>query len=180
MRTITITKNLYTIEELTGVNRENALDSVSRQRMEDFIEFHAEELRTSMQEAAERFGMTLRECNISLFDRSMVIVDPTGLPDDNEQLEDLAKWINVNTDDGTNGACPFTGVFYDCYFFDYFAHNGLAKPDTLREDVTRAIAYMLKYAVKDAEESILDDTQCVEYAMENELEFLEDGTIFNG
>ncbi len=180
MRTITTITHVYTIDELTGVNKQNALEAVARQRTEDFMEFHSEELRKSMQKAAERFNVELSDWSFGLFNRSYVTVDMTGFPTDEEEIKELVTWLNDHVDDGTNGDCPFTGVCYDSYFFDYFAHAGFATPDTVRNDIPRAITYMLRNALNDEENSILNDKDNEQYAIETELEFREDGTIFNG
>ncbi|PAE24057.1 hypothetical protein [Bacillus sp. 7894-2] len=178
MRKIKIEFNVYKLNELTGINYRNAIDEISRARAEEWQEFDAEELLTSMRKAAEHFGMRVIDSSVNLFDSSHVLVDREGF--DDEQAEHASQWINERYEDGVNGHCPFTGVHFDCYFFDVFKAQGGAKPETVKQDIVRAITFMLEECVNNAEQSINDDEDSLEYADMHELEFYDDGRIYNG
>lgn len=178
MRTITTVTNIYTIDELAGVNRQTALESVAREREETWMEFDSHELVESAKKAAEYYGARVVNWSIGLFSNSSVQVDLDGLELEDARL--LATSINDMTEDGSAGTCPFTGTHFDCYFFDYFKEAGPTNPRAVRRDIGKAIFHMVRKAVQDEEESILSEATNKEYAEDMELEFLEDGTIYYG
>ena len=178
MRTIVKTIEVYELNELKGVNYRNAVESVSRQASEFWTEFESFELLESMKKSAEHFGMQVTNYSIGLFDRSYVKVE-TGCFDE-EQAEYAVKWIADNYEAGADGTCPFTGVYFDSYFFDYFVKNGVPTEDNVKDEIVRAIGYMLETAVDNAENDMMDDGYMLDYASNNELSFLSDGAIFHG
>jgi hypothetical protein len=179
MRTVTTVTNLYTIEELGCANRTTALEAVARMREEDFNEFHSYDLVKSMTEAAEHFSMAITDYSIGLFDRSHVTVDTYHYMDlDNAEKNELVAWLNDNIEEGAKGSCPFTGVHYDCFFFDYFKKNGPTSYNTIHRDVPKAIVYMMEHVIDLEENSILDDKENEEYAKALDYEFRSDGTYY--
>jgi hypothetical protein len=179
MRTVTTVTNVYTIEELGCANRTTALESVARMREEEFNEFGTAELVHSLEKAAEFFHMEITEGEVYIFHNSYVAIDTEGyegLP--NAEKNHLVKRLNENIEKGSDGSCPFTGVHYDCYFFDYFKEKGPTSYNTIHKDVPKALVYMLEKAVEGEETLILSGEDNEQYAKENELEFRADGTIY--
>ncbi len=178
MKTIVKTFEVFELSELKGVNYRNALDAVSRQASEDWAEFESYELLESLKESAEHFGMKVTDYSIGLYDRSYVKVE-TGYFEE-EQAEHAVQWIADNYKEGADGTCPFTGVYFDCFFFDYFVKNGVPTEDNVKDEIVRAIGYMLETAVDNAEKDMMDDDSLLDYAISNELSFLSDGAIYHG
>lgn len=177
MRKVVVEYNVCKLEELTGINYRNAIDTVSRLIIEEWNEFDSVALLDSMKGAAERFGLKVTKWSIGLFDRNHVTLNG-GLFDE-ERATYVAKWINDNLEEGAEGSCPFTGVHFDSYFFDYFKENGVDE-DNVKSDIVKAITYMLETCVDNAEKYAIDDESALEYAEANKLEFLEDGRLYNG
>lgn len=175
-RTVTKVETIYQVNELTGVNYRNALDSVSRLRTEFWGEFNGAELVASMEKASEYFGMRVYDYQVSLFSRSYIEIDTEGF--DDEQSPYAVEWLEHNLQAGMDGSCPFTGVYYDCFFFDYFKDNGIPTTKTVKREIVRAIMYMMKAAISNEENSILSDDDTLDHIVANELEFLGDGTIY--
>lgn len=175
-RTITKVETIYKMNELAGVNYRNAIDSVSRLRMEFWGEFNGSELVDSMKKAAEHFGMRLDDYQVGLFTRSYVEVDTLGF--DDEQSPYAVEWLEHNLPAGVDGSCPFTGVYYDAYFFDYFKDNGIPTAKTVKREIVKAIMHMMKAAISTEENSILSDEDTLEHIEANEYEFHGDGTIY--
>lgn len=175
MRTVTQSYEVYKLNELKGVNYRNAIEAVSRQRTEDWIELESHDLVRAMEEAADYFGLRVTDYSIGLFDRSYVSVD-RGY-EDKEREAEMVEYLEAYVPKGTDGLCPFTGVYFDGYFFDYFKEYGIPTTEDVREEIAKAIAYMLERSIDDAERSILDDDYSLTYADEEELEFHEDGAI---
>jgi hypothetical protein len=132
MRTITNVYNVYTIEELTGVNRTAALESVARQREEEFKEFGIESLRSQLEFVACGLGANVTSLRVQPFGRSS---------------------IEIEMKPGANRT---------------------------HEEAIRGLTWVLQREVVFAESDILSDGQNEQYAKDNELEFCEDGTIYNG
>lgn len=181
MRTIVNTIEVFKIEELTGVNRRNALEATSRQAHELWVEIESHDLIESMSKAAEHFGLRVIDYSVGLFSRSYVKID-TGYFDE-EQAEYAVEWINENHKDGREGSCPFTGVDYDCYFFDYFGDAdmelGLTE-ENVQEHIVRAIVHMLEKAVYNAEADVTNDDYLLDCIAGEEYEFTSDGEIYRG
>lgn len=180
-RTVVKTVEVFKVTELNGVNYRNALESASRQRMEDWGEFSSSELLTSMQKAAEYFGLEVVDWSIGIFDRSWIKIDSDRF--DDEQAPFAVEWLRENLKAGQDGSCPFTGVYYDGYFFDYFKDHEMPTgddPEKVKRVLTKAIIRMMTLAIGDAENSLLSDEDTLEYIDGQELEFTGDGEVFYG
>lgn len=178
MRTITQTFEVYSIGELDGINRRNAITATSNLRVEAWQEFESGELLQSMQRAAQYFGMGLTDWSFGLFSKSFVQVDSSLF--DDEQAPYALEWVKENHKEGREGSCPFTGHHFDCSFFDFFGDKVESTEKTIKRDIVRAIIYMMEHVIDFTEADILDDEACETYAEEQGLEFFKDGTIFHG
>ncbi|WP_079516536.1 hypothetical protein [Rossellomorea marisflavi] len=182
-RTITRTYKVSSLEGLRGPNRQAALSAVARQREEEFNEFHSEELLNTLQAIALKFGALLKTWSFGLFSRSHVVVDTETM---SEQVREQAvMWLNEHITyrrgelpEGCE--CPFTGVYYDEYFFDMLTQEEVLTVDNVGSIIARGIAFTLNRAITTEEESIISQEENERYALDMGLEFLEDGSIYHG
>jgi hypothetical protein len=180
MRKVTYTFDIYTLEELTGPNKRAALDAMGRDMTEQWNEFTSNEVLQTMNAIAHHFGMKLEKWCFGLFNGrngNTFKIDTGGF--DEDEVDSLIEWIERNLEEGVNGSCPFTGVGFDCLFFDYFKKAGIER-DTLKRDIIRAIAYVMEKAVENGENEVLSDTSIMEYASNMMFEFHKDGRIYQG
>jgi hypothetical protein len=180
MRKVTYTFDIYTLEELTGSNRRAALDAMGRDMTEQWNEFTRDEVGQTMEAVAHHFGMKLDSMCFGLFNGkngNTFKIDTGGFNED--EVDSLIEWLDNNLQDGQNGSCPFTGVGFDCLFFDYFKKAGIER-DTLKRDIVRAIAYVMEKAVEMGENEVLSDVSIIEYASTMNFEFHKDGKIYHG
>jgi hypothetical protein len=178
MRKVTYTFNICRLDELTGLNRRSAMDSVGRQMAEEWNEFTSEELLASMKAVAKHFGMKVANWSMGLFSHGNSLkIDTDGF--DDEDVLGVCEWLSENLKGGVEGSCPFTGTYHDCLFFDAMKKNGF-EPATLKRDIVRAISYMLEKSIENAENEILNDDDVLRYSAMSELEFHEDGRIYHG
>lgn len=177
---------IFTINELENASNSgyhNALTNISQRRQEDFTDSYSYEVVSTLEKITEKFHMTLRDYSIGLFSHSYVRIDTDYYMDlDNESKNELVDWLNDNMEEGKKGSCPFTGVIYDCYFFDEVINlvgfDGVTY-NNLHSVVPQAMANALKSIINDEENTVLDDKYNHEYAEEMDLEFTENGEIFN-
>lgn len=179
MREVVTTTKVYDIEELGHYSKERALRLVAERRHEDFMDFNSNELIESLREAGKHFYVDISNWSFGLFSTNVLRTNNTELVAlDDEEKTELVEWLNDNIKSGSDGSCPFTGVCYDCYFFDYFKENGETSLETIDRDIGRALWYALNQAISDEEDSILDDEYNTTYAREMELEFTEEGGLY--
>lgn len=174
-----IETKVFTIDELHG----EALAEATRQAAEKYQNIHADisisEIVESARKAAEFFGMKLTDWSVGYYDRNYVQVDIDGyMSKTNDEKNDLVRWLNDNYEAGADGTCPFTGVIYDCYFFDYIKESGGVTYNNLHKIVPEAIDYLVEKSVRDEEAMIENVEYMREYASESGWEFTEYGDFY--
>lgn len=176
MRTIEF--NVFTINELKG----EALTEATRQAANKYAECNDHsfsEIIESAKKAAEFFGMNLNDWSVGYYNHNFANVDIDGYMDkSNDDKNELVRWLNDNYVEGADGTCPFTGVIYDCYFFDYIKETGGVTYNNLHKIVPEAIEYLVCKAASDEEKTIEDETCMQEYAGEMSWEFTEEGDFY--
>ncbi|MDW2886680.1 hypothetical protein [Exiguobacterium artemiae] len=69
-----------------------------------------------------------------------------------------------------------TGVYTDCYFFDYFEEKGDTSAASLEQDITRAVCFGLKKFIHDMSTDLSTEGMLVEYGRDHHLlYFTKDG-----
>lgn len=176
---------LYTIEELkkldTGAYNE-AIESIRYVRETDFYDFEVREILDTIKKVAEFFHMELTHYDIQLWGPSYVYINVSNYYALSEgKKQELSKWLQESLQEGMDGSCPFTGVVYDCYFFDKVDKliNGLGVDITnLDRLVPEALEEAVNQIVNDYERDTLNNESNEQYAIDNGLEFYENGVLF--
>lgn len=181
MRTITTTTNVFEIAELTGSSLQNAIDQIQARRTENAAEHTTEEFMESAKLFAEKFGFKISNWSVGFFDyNNFLTVDTDDYSNlTNEDKNDLVKLMNDTYKEETDGQCSLTGVYTDCYFFDYFKEKRGTSYNTFHKDVPAAMKAALKAFVSDQEQDLTDNEYAQQYANDMEMEFLQDGSIFH-
>ena len=177
-RTIVKTFEVFEMKELSGIARKNAIEATSRQAQDFWGSHEAYELVRSMEKAANTFGLKITSYSLGLFDSAEVVLDSSLF--DQEQAEYAIEWIREHYKKGQDGSNPFTGCYFDCYFFDFFGDELESTPDTILEDIESAIGFMLERAIDSAETDMLDEAYMADYARDNDFEFTADGDLYHG
>ncbi len=181
MRTITTNTNVFEIAELTGSALEKAVNQIQERRTEDAVEHNIEEFLQSAKKFAGKFGFEITDWSIGFFDygNSLTVDKDQYFELTNDDKNRLVKLMNDTYKDETDGECSLTGVYTDCYFFDYFKEKKGTSYNTFHKDVPAAIEAALKAFVSDQENDLTDDKYAQQYANDMEMEFLQDGSIFH-
>lgn len=173
-----IETKVFTIDELEG----EALTEAIKQVAEKYLIYNDHilgEIVESAQKAAEFFHMKLVDWSVGYYNRNYATVEIDEYMDlTNEEKNELVAWLNENYEEGSKGKCPFTGVMYDCYFFDYIKECGGVTYNNLHKIVPEAIDYLVCKAMEDEENTVANDDYMFEYAYELGWEFYEDGTFY--
>lgn len=181
MRTITTTTNVFEITELKGSALENAINKIQTRQTENAVEHNTEEFMESARNFAEKFGFTITNWSVGFFDyNNFLTVDSDQYFElTNEDKNDLVKLMNETYKEETDGQCSLTGVYTDCYFFDYFKEKKGTSYNTFHKDIPAAMQAALKQFVSDQEQDLTNDEYAKQYANDMEMEFYEDGSIFH-
>lgn len=177
MKTITKQFNVYSLEELKAVDieaYEDAMENVREAYTDTQIDFFYQDMEETMKEFAKVFNISLTDYSLGVYHNSYVNVNIDDYMDlDNGDKKDLVKKANHLQ----NEDCPFTGVCTDEYITDYFKENEVTYNDLHKhlEDVLHVAA---RNFVNDLEDELEDDTNILDYAIEEDTEFLEDGSIY--
>lgn len=181
MRTIEKVFNVYTIDELTETAKEKALETMSEWYADDFANHYSEEFLKSAEAFAAKFNMKVTDWSIGLYDRNYITVDTQGYFElTNEERNALVKELNESFESESDGVCSLTGVYTDCYFFDYFTANGKTSYNSIHKDIVEAVDFALRVFVSQEEENSRNEETLKELANRNEREFYENGTVYNG
>lgn len=169
MKTITIQKNIYEFEELSKEAQEKALERIKKELKETEIElFLQEEMEEKAKELLqETFGDKARfkACYYSLSycqgDGAMIEFD----------LETPAEVVKIRQH----------GYYYHEYSFsiDYYTDETAGKYEELKEKIIKMNQKLSKFGY-DFIEYDLTLSDVLEHIRENGIEFLEDGTTYNG
>ena len=181
MRTITTTTDVFEITELTGSALENAINYIQEQRTDDAVELYTKEFLKSAKAFAKKFGFSITDWSIGFFHyNNFLTVDSDQYFElTNEDKNGLVKLVNDTYKEETDGKCSLTGVYTDCYFFDYFKEKKGTSYNTFHKDIPAAMQAALKAFVSDQENDLTDDKYAQQYANDMEIEFLQDGSIFH-
>lgn len=176
-----ITKTLYTIDELPEPAKRQAFSAVSERYAEDFVDFYSVEFLDSAKAFAERFGMEVTDWSLDLYGPSHVTVSPGGYFHlSNGERNALVTGLNESYLDESHGTCSLTGVYTDCFFFDYFVKNGKTSYNTLHKDVLAAVEFAVNAWMHDERTNVSDKEVLTGLANTREIEFYEDGTVYEG
>lgn len=181
MRAITTTTNVFEITELKGSALENALNQIQTRRTESAMELYTEDFLTSAKTFAYKFGFEISNWSIGFFDgdNSLLVDSDKYFELTNNEKNKLVKLMNDTYKEEADGKCSLTGVYTDCYFFDYFKEKKGTSYNTFHKDVYSAINAALKQFVSDQEQDLTNDKYTQQYASDMEMEFYEDGSIFH-
>lgn len=179
MRTVTYTKNYYTIDELTGNAREEALRQISDKWSNDIMEIDFYDLLESIKSFLNIFKLSVTDYEVSLFFPSFIYDDveyyrERESSEINADVQSLNKLL-LNTDD-----CTLTGVYTDFYIFDYFRKNKISKVtyNNIHKHLSNISEFALTEFLKDNEENLTTEKHLKDYAYTYDLEFDEDGEIY--
>lgn len=181
MRTITTTTNVFEITGLTGSALEKAINQIQERRTDDAVELYTEEFLKSARNFAEKFGFTITNWSVGFFDYNnfLTVNSDQYFELTNEDKNDLVKLMNDTYKEESDGECSLTGVYTDCYFFDYFKEKKGTSYNTFHKDIPAAMQAALKQFVSDQEQDLTNDEYAKQYANDMEMEFLQDGSIFH-
>ena len=173
-----IETTVYNIDELTGEARNVAISELSEVYSRFVTDLDIPELIQSIGKAGDAFGHALTDYSVGIYAHSYIEVSSDYW--DDMDTEDQQAFINIlkeSAEDGRSGSCPFTGVYYDCFFFDYFKGIGLTV-DNFSYHVINAMDYMKTEGVKSIGSEIESVEVLEDFAEVNGYEFTENGNIF--
>ena len=73
--------------------------------------------------------------------------------------------------------CSFTGVTTDLYITDYFKENEVTY-NNLHKHLEDVLHVAVRNFMNDLEDELEDDTNILDYAVNEDMEFLKDGSIY--
>lgn len=204
MKTITITKNVYSFDELSDEAKENVLDNF---RNNSFLLAWQDENENTVKAIANKFGWTYSAysydgiCYSVEYDmddedaamlsgkRAMAYIQNNFI---NRAMAPKTFWLNnVLYCDGrknwtrkskinfTIDDCPFTGYCMDCCFSEAWKEwkDSFCAKSTVQDFIDLVAEKLSKDWTADNEYQLSDEglTEMIEA---NDYEFLEDGTLF--
>lgn len=184
MRKETKEFTIYTIDELTGEARNHAIKDVQEDKLHAFNEYTSEEFATSVSKFLEKFGCSHGDMYLDVYNHGQSYIEvltDNYFEQTNQERNELVKWLNDNIQAGSDGSCPFTGVFTDCYLFDYFIKEDRGTSyNTLHKDIREAVDYALQAFLDSELENITDESECERYANDMGFEYLSNGERYIG
>lgn len=173
----TVETKVYNFDELTDGAKIEALAKIREQYD---TTFNMEEVLSTLEKAAEHFSMRVMDYGIGTYNRNFIEIDTEGYMNlTNADKNELVNWLNENIQSGSDGSCLFTGVIYDCFFFDYFMNDGVEVTfNNLHNEVVNGINYAMEKGVESIENEFEDDEYIASFIEANEYEFTEDGQLF--
>lgn len=180
MKTITQTFNIYEITELEEEAKKEAIEQSRNQFQEMVSDFYYDEMLSTFKEVAKNLNINIVSWSIGCFNPNIYInLDITDYMElSNTEKNKLVDKVNqfIKSDDD----CPFTGVYTDCYFNDYFIKNNINKVtyNNLHKHITESFDWVLSKYINDIENNILNDDLMIEYSQDNNFMFLENGKIY--
>ena len=177
MKTIKKQFNVYSLEELKALDTEAyevAIQNVREDYTENQITFFYQDMEETMQEFAKVFNISLTDYSFTIYHNSYVNVNIDDYMDlDNGDKKDLVKKAN----NLKNEDCPFTGIHTDLYITDYFKENEVTYND-LHKHLEDVLHVAVRNFMNDLEDELEDDTNILDYAIDGDFEFLDDGSIY--
>ena len=177
MKTITKQFNVYSLEELKAVDTEayeDAMDNVREAYTDTQIDFFYQDMEETMKAFADTFNISLTDYSFTIYHNSYVNVNIDDYMDlDNGEKKDIVKKAN----NLKNEDCPFTGVCTDEYITDYFKENEVTYND-LHKHLEDVLHVAVRNFMNDLEDDLEDDNNILEYAVNEDMEFLKDGSIY--
>lgn len=177
MKTIKKQFNVYSLEELKALDTEAyevAIQNVREDYTENQITFFYQDMEETMQEFADTFNISIIDYSFGIYHNSYVNVNIDDYMDlDNGDKKDLVKKAN----NLKNEDCPFTGIHTDLYITDYFKENEVTYND-LHKHLEDVLHVAVRNFTNDLENELEDDTNILDYAIDGDFEFLEDGRIY--
>lgn len=169
---------LYGIEELRGSERDRALGDVRDCRERDLVDISITDMIKSVKAFVNIIGFDIRNYAIYLYEPVRFnLVDTLG---DDRNVEDMVDKINSDWSDEVDGACSLTGNYTDCYIYDHFRNIGGTSESSFLTDVEDAVNYAFTTFLNELEESLDNEDHSIEYAIDRNLEFYDDGELYTG
>lgn len=164
MKTHTITT--YDFNELDDNIKELVIDRYRNDMAHRYYEHELDEGYASIENFCQHFGVTVKECCMSPFNRAYIITDATPAHFRGFKLK------SINPD-----YCP-TGYYIDSYLWPTFVKE-MQNNDGNAFDAFKTALYDAIHAVQRECESYYEDEHIIDTIQANEYQFLQDGTIFN-
>lgn len=177
MKTITKQFNIYSLEELKAIDTEAyevAMQNVIEEYSENQITFFYQDMEETMKGFADTFNISITDYSFGVYHNSYVNVNVDNYMDlDNTEKKELVKEAN----NLKNEDCPFTGIHTDLYITDYFKENEVTYND-LHKHLDDVLHVAVRNFMNDLENDLEDETNLLEYAVNEDMKFLEDGSIY--
>lgn len=175
--------NVYTIEELKELfpeAYEHAIEKEQEVWSETTFYYEADEFKSSIKETLKALSTDIQDWSIGIYDRSYMKINLEGyMALENSERNELVKQFADMIDKERKGACSFTGVYTDCYFFDGLAAYEDSIESLNYNNFHKAIEYAVDFAVSrfqtDLESSYADNELHEENLRMNDCLFTEDG-----
>ena len=175
--------NVYTITELKELfpeGYEHAIEKEQEVWSETTFYYETDEFISSIKEILAALSANLEDWSIGIYERSYMCIDLEGYMSlENSERNELVKQFAGMIDKERKGACSFTGVYTDCYFFDGLAAYEDSIESLNYNNFHKAIEYAVDFAVSRFQtdlESGYEDNELHEQNLEaNDCLFTEDG-----
>ena len=185
MKKIVEEYNVYTIDELKE-QFPDGYDKAIEREQEVWAEttFYSEtgDFLASIKAILAELNGTLMDWSIGIYDRSYLRIDLDGyMEQDNHTRNELVKRFTDMIEKEKHGACSFTGVYTDCYFFDGLAAYEETHTPLNYNNFHKAVGFAMEFAVSrfqtDLESTYEDNEYHEENLRINDYMFTEDGTF---
>ena len=170
--------NLYEYHELPSHVRPVALQHIYDQMYTHAVQHDCDDMKKSVEAFLDRFLLKAPLLTIDVEEDDFTIrFADAGFSFLSEgERRALVERINGSYVDETDGKCSLTGVFTDCYLFDYFKENGATSGEMLGQDIKRATCFGLKKFIHDMSTDLSTEATLVEYGRDHDLlYFTKDG-----
>lgn len=177
MKTITQKFNIYSLEELKALDKESyevAMQNVREAYTDSQIDFSYQDMEETMQVFAEAFNIAISDYSFGIYHKNYVNVETDYYMDlENDKKNELVKEAN----NLKNEDCPFTGIHTDLYITDYFKENEVTYND-LHKHLDDVLHVAVSNFMNDLENDLENDKNILEFALNEDMKFLEDGSIY--
>lgn len=180
MRTVTYTKNYYTIDELTGNAREIAFSNIIDHYQEMIMEFDWIEFKESLQSFLEEFDLAITDYSVGLYNHSYIDDNANEYRQDKNNIEINSDVEKLNNMIKTSDELNLTGVWSDSVVMQYFKDNAVNRVtyNDIHIHLSNITEYSLKEFMRLSKESLEREEYVLDHAYIYELEFDEDGEIY--
>lgn len=184
MKTITKVFKVYDINEIEKIGKENmknAMESLTGY-VDDIVQFDFDDYERTMKAVAERFNIKILDYSFGLFQYGNHVYSSIAeyMESSNAEKNSMVAEINKMIKDKELFNDEFTGVWSDYYFIKYFTENEIEEVtyNDLHFHLRDLLGGMTSIFIKDKEEQHLSDKFRREIAIENNMYFYEDGTLY--